>query len=510
MIPRETVFLVVDDVNIMRSMTVSLLRAARMEHILSAANGREALQILERQHVDIVLSDWNMPVMTGLELLKALRENPRTASTPFVMITVDAARERVSEAIAAGVTDLVIKPFTSGQLLDRIDKVMARQKRTAPPAPPAAAPAPRVQAPSQPPTVLVVDDTPVNLQLNYELLKDEFRVRTASSGPKALEICHSENPPDLVLLDVMMPGMDGFEVAQQLRNHPNSETIPVIFVTAKTDEESRMKGLELGAVDFVAKPIDPSVLLPRVRNFMRYVALQKQLQANADAMMEAAQMREGVELMTRHDLGKPLAEIAGMAQALAARPGLNDVESKQADQIADAIFKVIDTINLSTEIFNIELGRSRPNIQPVDVGQLLARAAEAAMQACAGKAVDIALDSPDNTGKLVALADPMFCHTIFHRLIRGACEKAPAQAHVAVTAACNDRIQINLTMPGSVPAALRDQFFKKRAGNEMNDGAIQGGYEVKLLTEAQGGQVDLQASEGEDRTTVTVSLPKAK
>lgn len=510
MIPRETVFLVVDDISIMRSMTVSLLRAAKVEHILSAANGREALQILERQHVDIILSDWNMPVMTGLELLKTLRENPRSASTPFVMITVDAARERVSEAIAAGVTDLVIKPFTSGQLIDRIEKVLARQKQATPPTLQPATPVPRMQAPSQPPTVLVVDDTPVNLQLNYELLKDEFRVRTASSGPKALEICHSENPPDLVLLDVMMPGMDGFEVAQQLRNHPNSETIPVIFVTAKTDEESRTKGLELGAVDFVAKPIDPTILLPRVRNFMRYVGLQKQLQANADAMMEAAHMREGVELMTRHDLGKPLAEIAGLAQALAARPGLGEVESKQASQIADAVFKVLDTVNLSTEIVKIELGRSRPNAQPVDVGRLLEQAADAAMHACAGKEVGVVLDCPDNTGKLLAHADPTFCHTIFHRLIRSACEAAPARSRVTVTATCSDHVRVTLTKPGSTPAAIRDQFFKKRAGDELNDGAMQGGYEVKLLTEAQGGQVGMQASDEEDRTTITVSLPKAK
>ena len=93
----------------------------------------------------------------------------------------------------------------------------------------------------------------------------------------------------------MMPGMDGFEVARQLREHPSSEHIPVIFVTAATDEESQAKSMALGAVDFVTKPINPDALNIRVRNFMRYVDLRRQLQADYDGMLENARLREQVE-----------------------------------------------------------------------------------------------------------------------------------------------------------------------------------------------------------------------
>jgi two-component system sensor histidine kinase/response regulator len=131
----------------------------------------------------------------------------------------------------------------------------------------------------------------------------------------ALEMCQSSNPPDLVLLDIMMPGMDGFEVARRMREHPASQTIPVIFVTAMTDKASSLRGFELGAVDFVTKPIDPDVLKPRVRNFMRYVALRKQMQFAYDSALELARLHEDVEQMTRHDLKGPLAGVIGLAQS---------------------------------------------------------------------------------------------------------------------------------------------------------------------------------------------------
>src|SRR3990167_5642789 len=93
-------------------------------------------------------------------------------------------------------------------------------------------------------TVLVVDDTPANLKLLYELLKDECSVRTESNGAKAIAICQSDSRPDLVLLDVMTPEMDGYEVCRQLKEDPRSRDVPVIFVTAKTDIEDEQKGLE--------------------------------------------------------------------------------------------------------------------------------------------------------------------------------------------------------------------------------------------------------------------------
>ena len=96
------------------------------------------------------------------------------------------------------------------------------------------------------PTVLVVDDTPDNLSLMSGLLKDDYKVKVANNGEKALKIAQSDNPPDLILLDIMMPGMDGYEVCERLKGDPATRDIPVIFLTAKVEVEDEKKGLELG------------------------------------------------------------------------------------------------------------------------------------------------------------------------------------------------------------------------------------------------------------------------
>jgi putative two-component system response regulator len=118
------------------------------------------------------------------------------------------------------------------------------------------------------PTVLVVDDTPDNLTLVSNLLKKDYRVRVAISGEKALKIAFSESPPDLILLDVMMPVMDGYEVCQQLRNSPLTTHIPIIFLTAKSEVEDERKGLSLGASDYITKPISPPILEARVKTHL--------------------------------------------------------------------------------------------------------------------------------------------------------------------------------------------------------------------------------------------------
>ena len=115
-----------------------------------------------------------------------------------------------------------------------------------------------------PPTVLVVDDSPENLALLGELLDTTYRVRVATSGPQALSAVHIQPPPDLILLDLMMPGMDGYEVLKHLKTSEATAGIPVIFVTAKDAHADEERGLKLGAVDYVSKPVNPTVLLARV------------------------------------------------------------------------------------------------------------------------------------------------------------------------------------------------------------------------------------------------------
>ncbi len=119
------------------------------------------------------------------------------------------------------------------------------------------------------PTVLVVDDQPTNVQALAKLLKDEYRVQVATSGSKALDIANQEQPPDLILLDIEMPEMDGYEVCRALKSDSRTNRIPVIFVTARDAVEDEELGFRLGAVDYVSKPFHPAIVRARVRNHMR-------------------------------------------------------------------------------------------------------------------------------------------------------------------------------------------------------------------------------------------------
>ena len=128
------------------------------------------------------------------------------------------------------------------------------------------------------PVVLVVDDTRVNQEILVALLSSDYRVKVASNGQRALAIAQDFPPPDLVLLDINMPVMDGYEVCQALQNHPLTRDIPVIFVTAASDLKSETHGLQLGAVDYITKPIVPATTLLRVRNQVLCKQHEKQLQ----------------------------------------------------------------------------------------------------------------------------------------------------------------------------------------------------------------------------------------
>ncbi|MFA5081561.1 MAG: two-component system response regulator [Hydrogenophilaceae bacterium] len=135
-------------------------------------------------------------------------------------------------------------------------------------------------------TLLLVDDTPENLAVLAELLSPSYRVLVANSGPRALRLAQSEPRPDLILLDVMMPDMDGYAVLGQLRDSPTTADVPVIFVTAMTATEDEQRGFDLGAVDYITKPIRPPIVLARVKAQLELKEARDWLQ-NKNEVLEA-------------------------------------------------------------------------------------------------------------------------------------------------------------------------------------------------------------------------------
>jgi putative two-component system response regulator len=155
---------------------------------------------------------------------------------------------------------------------------------------------PSTQPPEPLPTILVVDDTAQNLMILGELLKPHYRVRAANSGARALQAADNEPRPDLILLDVMMPDMDGHDVLRRLRAEPRTRDIPVIFITAMSGADDEKFGLDLGAVDYITKPFNPSVVLARVRTQLELKQARDRLTRENDWLEAevARRMRENL------------------------------------------------------------------------------------------------------------------------------------------------------------------------------------------------------------------------
>src|ERR1700723_3126740 len=128
-------------------------------------------------------------------------------------------------------------------------------------------------------TVLLVDDEPANIQIVNSILKDTYKTRIATSGAKALELASQEPAPDLILLDVMMPEMDGYEVCSRLKSADHTRDIPVIFLTGQTEIDDETKGFEVGAVDYIHKPFSPAVVKARVRTHLVLRGIREQLES---------------------------------------------------------------------------------------------------------------------------------------------------------------------------------------------------------------------------------------
>jgi putative two-component system response regulator len=151
------------------------------------------------------------------------------------------------------------------------------------------------------PTVLVVDDTPENIHVLSGVLQDEYSVRVATGGEKAIAAARADPQPDLILLDVKMPVMDGYEVCRRLKNDYHTQRIPVIFVTGMGEAEDETRGFELGAVDYIVKPINPAIVRARVRT---HVQLYDQKRHLLELVQQRTRELEDTRLQIIRRLGR--------------------------------------------------------------------------------------------------------------------------------------------------------------------------------------------------------------
>jgi DNA-binding response OmpR family regulator len=519
---KSAAILIVDDYLLIRTAVRQVLSELGFLNVFQADNGKAAQELMRKQQIDIVIGDWSMPVMSGIELLNWMRHEARYAKTPFMMLTAEANPASVRTALAAGVNAYMIKPFTVRSFASKfMGMIGAAPASAAAPADkldarPPAQPAPSLQ-PSTPGadviglqaplaerlkrcTVLIVDDVPTNIEILSGALKDEYAVKVAISGRKALEIADAF-AIDLILLDIMMPAMDGFETCRQLKANPKTAHIPVIFLSAKDAADDVVGGLRLGAVDYVAKPADPAILKARISTHLTLAAATADLKRQNALLIENAHLREDVERMTRHDLKSPIAVALHASQALQDTP-LSERQLENVRMIETAANNALEMINRTLDMHRMEKGEYQPALQAFDMQALLERVAQQTRLAFAAEAIAIHFTAGGDT---TCLGEPLLCYSMFTNAFRNALEAAPAGSTVEVDiASSHGSMRVVIDNEGEVPESLRGRFFDKYATAGKVGGSGLGTYSIRLMAEVQGGSVAMETRDGHTRLTITL------
>jgi diguanylate cyclase (GGDEF)-like protein len=269
----------------------ALMNVLRDDYAIAAAtSGEKALELARREpRPDAILLDIVMPGMDGYSVLSALKIDPATADIPVIFVTALADAEDEARGLKLGVADYIAKPANPDLLKARLrTQLELRRYRKRPVMFDIAANA----DPHWKPALLVVDDVPENIHELLEALKDDYRIMVACNGPKALDIVQGAEPPDLVLLDIVMPEMDGYEVCRRIKATAAGNRIPVIFVTVVDATQEKVRGFDLGASDYITKPFDIDEVKARIRTHLELTRLRRFLEdlvAQRTALLEVSE-----------------------------------------------------------------------------------------------------------------------------------------------------------------------------------------------------------------------------
>lgn len=280
--------LIVDDVNVNLRALMHILCDSYA--IVAANSGQKALELAQRAPIpDLILLDIMMPGIDGYSVLSSLKANPLTADIPVIFVTALADAADEAHGLALGVADYITKPANPDLLLLRVrtQLELQRYRRNL-----INYDATQHMDPKHPASILLVDDVPGNIHELMAALKSEYRIVAANSGAKAIDIVMGPTPPDLVLLDIVMPGMNGYEVCRRIKSTKAGNRIPVIFVTVVDAPQEKIQGFDVGGCDYITKPFDIDEVRARVRTHLELARLRRfleQLVAQRTALLNKSE-----------------------------------------------------------------------------------------------------------------------------------------------------------------------------------------------------------------------------
>jgi len=359
----------------------------------------------------------------------------------------------------------------------------------------------------KPDTILVVDDAPDNVLLVQSILEEEgYHIEVAEEGESAIEKVMA-NPPQLILLDVMMPGMDGFEVTERIRQEEDLPFIPILLITAY-DQPSVVKGLDSGADDFIRKPVELEELLARVRSLLR-------LKHSVDERDEIARQRADFVSRLTHDLRTPLVAADRMLNLFqqGALGELSPPMQEAVETMTRSNRNLLDMVNTLLEVYRFEAGRKVLNFAPVDLKAVIDEVIQELKPLAEEKGLTFETqDKIDEDQVATVEGDRLELRRVFTNLLGNAIKftdegsvKIRMQPLTEIETP-QLMIEVEDTGPGVSPEEQKTLFERFRKGKHRHSGSGLGLHLSQRILESHQGSIALESEVGKG-SCFTVKLP---
>ncbi|TMG47297.1 MAG: response regulator [Chloroflexi bacterium] len=505
------VLVVEDDANNL-DVASRIIRASGHEALV-AADGVAGLDLARVERPDAVLVDLLLPRMDGWSLTRSLRSEPWAASIPIIAVSALALPSDRARAIEAGCDDFVSKPFAPAELRAILLRYFPGGAAQVP-APRDGTPTVRGPVPITLGKVLIVDDEIANVELLARRLEAiGCQTQVASSGERAIALARTEQP-DLILLDVMMPGMDGWQTCRRLKSQPETADIPVIFVTARDRYEDLSKGFEVGGIDYITKPFEPIELAARVRSAIFTKRLQDELRKTAADLQRMEQSRKELIGMLGHDIRNLANSVVAFMQLV--RMGQLEPGRREFDELLrlseSNISELLRMVNALLDVYKMEEGKLEAMPQVIALSALAERSIAQVVPEALAKGIELESSLPGNVAVFV---DDGLIVRVLTNLLANAVKHTPTGGKVRIESVRDSALEgsiivrVHDTGPGIAAddaPHIFDRFYQ--GAGRSRGGTGLGLAFCKLAVELHGGSIAV-VNPGETGAIVQFTLPAA-
>ena len=480
---------------------------------LTAIDGVAGLEMARRERPDAVLVDLLLPKLDGWAVTRAIREEPWAKHIPIVAVSALAMQADRERARAAGCDDFVTKPYAPAELRAVLTRYFTGS------VPPKAAgkgtdlPLAAIDASERLGRVLVVDDEPANVELIVRRLSGNgYETLTATNGHDAIAVATKEQP-DLILMDIMMPGLDGWQATKLLKGDPKTMHIPVVFVTARDRPEDVAAGFEAGGMMYVNKPVEPVELFARVRNAIFMKRLQDDLRHKNEDLKRLESSRQELIGMLGHDIRNlansvvAFLQLARMGELTPDRPEFAQLLGLSEANIAE----VLRMVNALLDVYKMEEGRLEAVAGVNKLGDVVKKSFAQLIPEALAKGISLVDRIPED---MTVFIDPGLIVRVLTNLISNAIKHTPGGGMVAIEArpASADSVVVRVTDTGpGIPEAdaphVFDRFYQTDTGRSRGGTGLGLAF-CKLAVELHGGKIGV-ANGGQPGAIIEFSIPSA-